>query len=67
MAAVESTKVISVLLYLTVVEFSSVLVACGKRFTAWLESDLTRRVWALPTLDSIFRGVGALDSPRQTK
>ena len=32
MAAMESTSVISVLLYMTVVEVSSFLVACGKRF-----------------------------------
>ena len=65
--AAESTGVISVLLYMTDVEVSSFLVACGKSFTTWLESDPTRRLWALPNLDTIFREVGALDRPRQTK
>ena len=55
MAAVESTSVISVLLYMTVVEVSSYLVACGESFTTWLESDPTRRIWALPSLDNILQ------------
>ena len=39
---------------MTVVEVSSFLVACGKKSpTTWLESDPTRRIWALPSLDNI--------------
>ena len=52
MAAVESTSIISVLY--TAVEVWSFLVACGKSFTTWLESDPTRRLWALPSLDNTF-------------
>ena len=64
MTAVESTSVISVPSYMSLEEVSSFLVACGKNITTWLESDLTRRLWALPSLDNIFREVGALDRPR---
>ena len=68
MAAVESTSgVISVLLYMTAVEVLSFLVACGESFTTWIESDATRRLCALPSLDNNFREVGALDRPRLTK
>ena len=53
MAVVESTGVINVFSYMTVVDVTSFLVACGKSFTSWLEWDPTRRIWALPSLDSI--------------
>ena len=66
MAAVESTSVISILLHDCCGSFE-LFGGLWEKLTTWLESDPMRRLWALPSLDNIFREVGALDRPRQTK